>query len=85
MAKRITVSVPEEIYNEIEEWRAELNLSRGFQAAIQKEITKKKLFRLKMEEERTPKEIFEAGDFDTPEEQYTTGKEMGFSYAKNSP
>ena len=40
--------------------------------------------RLKMEGERTPKEIFEAGDFDTSEEQYMTGKEMGFSDAKNS-
>ena len=85
MAKKVTISVPEEIYNEIEEWRTDLNLSRTFQSAIQKEIAKKKLFRLKMEEERTPREVFEKGDFDTPEEQFITGKEMGFSYAKNSP
>jgi len=85
MAKRVTISVPEEIYNEIEEWRSDLNLSRTFQYAIQKEIAKKKLFRLKMEEERTPREVFEKGDFDTPEEQFMTGKDMGFSYAKNSP
>ena len=85
MAKKVTISVPEEIYSEIEEWRTDLNLSRIFQSAIQKEIAKKKLFRLKMEEERTPREVFEKGDFDTPEEQFMTGKEMGFSYAKNSP
>jgi hypothetical protein len=62
-----------------------LKLSRIFQSAIQREIAKKKLFRLKMEEERTPREVFEKGEFDTPEEQFITGKEMGFSYAKNSP
>ena len=85
MAKKVTISVPEEIYNEIQEWRADLNLSRIFQSAIQKEIAKKKLFRLKMEEEETPGEAFEKGAFDTPEEQFMTGKEMGFSFAKNSP
>ena len=85
MAKKVTISVPNEIYNEIEAWRSDFNLSRIFQSAIQKEIAKKKLFRLKMEEERTPREVFEKGAFDTPEEQFITGKEMGFSYAKNSP
>lgn len=85
MAKKVTISVPEEIYHEMEEWRAELKLSRIFQSAIRKEIDKKKLFRLKMADERTPSEVFESGDFDTPEEQFNTGKEMGFSYAKNSP
>jgi len=85
MAKRLTISVPEEIYNEIQEWRSDLNLSRTFQSAIQKEIAKKKLFRLKMEEEETPRQVFDKGDFDTPEEQFMTGKDMGFSYAKNSP
>ena len=85
MAKKVTISVPNEIYNEIEAWRSDFNLSRIFQSAIQKEIAKKKQFRLKMEDERTPREVFEKGDFDTPEEQFITGKEMGFSYAKNSP
>ncbi len=85
MARKVTISVPEEIYHEIEEWRADLKLSRIFQSAIQSEIAKKKLFRLKMEEERTPREVFEKGHFDTLEEQFITGEEMGFSYAKNSP
>jgi hypothetical protein len=85
MAKKIIISVPEDLYKEMEEWRETFNLSKIFLEALQKEIAKKRLFRLKMEEEKTPEEIFEAGDFDTPEEQFKTGKEMGFSYAKNSP
>jgi len=85
MAKKITISVPDDLYKEMKEWRETFNLSKIFQEALQKEIAKKRLFRLKMEEKKTPGEIFAAGDFDTPEEQFKTGKEMGFSYAKNAP
>lgn len=85
MAKKITISVPDDLHNEMKEWRETFNLSKIFQDALQKEIAKKILFRLKIEEKKTPGEIFEAGDFDTPEEQFATGKEMGFSYAKNAP
>jgi hypothetical protein len=82
--KRFTVSVPERIFEKMETWRDYFNYSGIFQIAVAEEIEKKELFLIKSKEQKPVKEIFENGKFETPEEQYLTGKEMGFAYARTA-
>ena len=86
MVKKGTLSVPDELFKEMQKWRKALNFSRIFQEAISNEVQKKELFKTKLrEQDKTMKEIFENGGFETSQEQYTKGKELGFVYAKTAP
>jgi hypothetical protein len=86
MARKITLSVPDELYKRIEKWREELgNLSSVFQEAISREIEKRELFESKLKEDKSLQEVAEDGSFNTPASQFAVGKEMGFVYAKTAP
>ena len=86
MVKKVTLSVPDELFKEMQKWRKALNFSRIFQEAVSNEVQKKELFKTKLrEQDKTMKEIFENGGFETSQEQYTKGKELGFVYAKTAP
>ena len=86
MVKKVTSSVPDELFKEMQKWRKALNFSRIFQEAVSNEVQKKELFKTKLrEQDKTMKEIFENGGFETSQEQYTKGKELGFVYAKTAP
>ena len=62
MVKKVTLSVPDELFKEMKKWRKALNFSRIFQEAISNEVQKKELFKTKLrEQDKTMKEIFEMG------------------------
>jgi hypothetical protein len=85
MAKKITISVPDELHAKMAKWRNKLNFSKIFQDAISIEIQKRELYEIKSREDRSLRKIFENGNLETPEGQYAVGKEMGFAYARTSP
>ena len=62
MVKKVTLSVPDELFKEMQKWRKALNFSRIFQEAVSNEVQKKELFKTKLrEQDKTMKEIFEMG------------------------
>jgi len=48
-------------------------------------LKKKNYLKLIREPDKTMKELFENGGFETSQEQYTKGKELGLRYAKTAP
>jgi len=44
MAKKITISVPDDLYEKMTEWKSSLNFSKVFQNAISVMIQKKRNF-----------------------------------------
>lgn len=85
MSPKITISVPDALYEKIQKWKDSFNFSKVFQNAISNEIAKKERFQDKLKEDETIEEVLENGNFETPEGQYATGKEVGFVYAKTAP
>ena len=62
MVKKVTLSVPDELFKEMQKWRKALNFSGIFQEAVSNEVQKKELFKNKLrEQDKTMKEIFEMG------------------------
>ncbi len=51
MARKITISVPDELYEKMNQWRASLNFSKIFQKTIAAMIQKKEEFHQKLKEE----------------------------------
>lgn len=82
MAKKITISVPDELHEKMTKWKDSFNFSQVFQNAITFEIENKERFRFKLKEEKSMQDILVQGNFETDEGQYQTGKEFGFAYAK---
>jgi hypothetical protein len=50
MSPRVTLSVPDYLYEKIEKWKASFNLSKIFQKAISEEIEKKEGFQKRLKE-----------------------------------
>ena len=48
MSHRVTLSVPDDLYEKIEKWKDSLNLSKVFRIAISKEIKRKEVFQEKL-------------------------------------
>ncbi len=51
MAKKVTISVPDELYERMKEWRSSMNFSQVFQRSISNMIRKKEALRHKIHEE----------------------------------
>ncbi len=51
MTKKITISVPDELYDKMKEWKASFNFSQVFQTAITGLIKKKESFQKKISDE----------------------------------
>ena len=84
MSKKITISVPDELHEKMNEWRSSFNFSQVFQEAISKKISNKEKFLSEREVikdmdaiiERLREEKLEAeGDW------FEVGKEDGFDWA----
>lgn len=45
MARKVTVSIPDLLYEKMERWRRSFNLSKMFQDAVAEAIQKKRTFR----------------------------------------
>lgn len=51
MAKKVTISVPDELHERMKEWRSTLNFSQIFQRSISNMILKKEAFQKRVHEE----------------------------------
>lgn len=85
MTRKITISVPDYLYEKLERWKYNLRPSKIFQEAASREIAKKEMYQVRFGEEKTIPEVFETADFETDAGQFEAGKEVGFIYAKTSP
>lgn len=85
MAKKLTITISDELHERLEKWRGEINLSRIFQNALSAHVKKKEAFQIKLEEQKTYKEIWDGGDLETIEGLFEVGKELGFTWAKSAP
>ena len=59
MSKKVTISVPDDLYEKMSEWRESFNFSKIFQNAISSVIQKKESFQQKFKEELDLSSIIE--------------------------
>jgi hypothetical protein len=83
MSKNITISVPDDLFEKMGKWKNSLNFSKIFQRAISSEIEKRERFQQKVKEEKSMKQIWNKGNFETENGQFRTGQEFGFAYAQS--
>jgi hypothetical protein len=57
VTKKVTISVPDDLYEKMETWRDEFNFSRIFQDAIGKAIGEKERFRARLKEDPDMKKV----------------------------
>ena len=87
MAKKVTVSIPDMLYEKMERWRRSFNLSKMFQEAVAEAIQKKEDFQKRIQEDLDLSEVIERlrqekaqseGDFQE------SGKHDGVLWAKSA-
>jgi hypothetical protein len=87
MARKVTVSIPDMLYEKMERWRRSFNLSRMFQDAVAEAIQKKEDFQKRLQEDLDLSEVIarlrkekarSEGDF------FDTGKCDGVLWAKSA-
>jgi post-segregation antitoxin (ccd killing protein) len=88
MSKRITLSVPDELHTEMENWKDQLNFSRIFQDAISKRIQKEQAYKNRFEQgEETMQETIERLKTEKAqhnEELLERAEMVGFEWARNA-
>ena len=85
MSRRITLSVPDALHDQIERWRESFNLSRVFQDAVAELIRRREAMQSRLKEElpqviarlKREKQEAEAGWFEK-------GEEAGLAWARNA-
>jgi len=87
MARKVTVSIPDMLYEKMERWRRSFNLSKMFQEAVAEAIQKKEDFQKRIQEDLDLSEVIERlrqekaqseGDFQE------SGKHDGVLWAKSA-
>jgi len=87
MARKVTVSIPDMLYEKMERWRRSFNLSKMFQDAVAEAIQKKEDFQKRIQEDLDLGDVIDRlrrekaqseGDF------FDTGKQDGVSWAKSA-
>lgn len=87
MAKKVTVSIPDLLYEKMEQWRASFNLSKMLQEAVAEAIQKKEDFQKRLREDLDLNQIIERlrqekrqseGDY------HETGRQDGLNWAKSA-
>ena len=59
MARKVTVSIPDMLYEKMERWRRSFNLSKMFQDAVAEAIQKKEDFQKRIQEDLDMSEVIE--------------------------
>lgn len=87
MAKKVTVSIPDMLYEKMEQWRASFNLSKMLQEAVAEAIQKKEDFQRRLREDLDLGQIIERlrqekrqseGDY------HESGRQDGLNWAKTA-
>ena len=88
MAKKVTISFPDDLHERMEKWRDKFNFSRIFQDAVRRAIERKEDFQMRMKEE-DPKmdEVIERLRKEREESEhhwFDEGKNEGMDFAKRA-
>lgn len=86
MARKITISVPEDLYEKMSKWRHTLNFSNVFQRAVSSMIQKKEDFQSRLQEELDQSAVIERLRREKAESEnnyFDIGKRDGLRWAKN--
>lgn len=87
MTRKITLSIPDMLYEKMEEWRKSFNLSKMFQDALTEAIHKKEEFQRRLQEDHDMAQIIERlrNEKRQTEGNYSEkGKMEGLHWAKNA-
>ena len=87
MSRKITISVPDILYQKIDSWRQAFNLSHIFQEAISEAIKKKEEFQKRISEDFNIPEIIERlkkEKFESEDSWYRQGEYFGLEWARRA-
>ncbi len=87
MSRKITISVPDFLYQKIDAWRQSFNLSRIFQEAISEAIKKKEEFQKRISEDFNIPEIIERlkkEKFESEDTWHRKGERSGLEWARRA-
>ena len=85
MTQKITLSIPDFLYEKLEEWRASFNLSKLFQEALAEAIHRKEEFQKRLSEDFDMAEIIKRLKMEKQnweKKYYALGKAEGVQWAK---
>src|SRR5210317_1232842 len=87
MAKKVTVSIPDMLYEKMERWRRSFNLSKMFQDAVAEAIQKKEDFQKRLQEDLDLSDVIERLRSEKAQSEgnfFDTGKRDGVLWAKSA-
>ena len=87
MTRKITLSIPDMLYDKMEEWRQSFNFSKMFQDALAEAIHKKEEFQRRLQEDHDMAEIIDRlkNEKKQAEGNYSeSGHSKGLQWAKNA-
>jgi hypothetical protein len=87
MAKKVTISVPDELHQKMEKWRKTVNFSKVFQEAVSNLIQKKEDFQKRLKVDSNMAEIIERlkrEKKEAEEQWFDQGKNDGLEFAKSA-
>jgi len=87
MAKKVTISVPDMLHEQLEKWRESFNLSKMFQDAVSEAIQRKEEFQKRIREDLDLGQIIERLRREKMQSQgnyFETGKKDGILWAKTA-
>lgn len=87
MTQKITISVPDDLHEEMQQWKDSFNYSGLFQDAISKEIQKRENFQDRLKEDPSINEIIERlkeEKIESTQKYFDKGKIAGMKWAKAS-
>jgi len=87
MSRKITISVPDVLFQKIDAWRQSFNLSHIFQEAVSEAIKKKEEFQKRISEDFNIPEIIERlkkEKFESEDTWYRQGEHFGLEWARRA-
>lgn len=87
VAKKVTVSMPDMLYQKMERWRRSFNLSKMLQEAVAEAIQKKEEFQKRIQEDHDVSEVVERLRREKAKSEgnfYDTGRRDGVLWAKSA-
>lgn len=87
MAKKVTISIPDMLHEQLEKWRESFNLSKMFQDAVSEAIQRKEEFQKRIREDLDLGQIIERLRREKMQSQgnyFETGKNDGILWAKTA-
>jgi len=87
MTRKVTLSIPDFLYEKMKKWRPSLNLSRMFQETVAEAIQKKEEFQKRFQQDFEMPEIvkrLQQEKLESEKNYFETGKKEGVKWAKTA-